>query len=110
MRGEHEGDEVDITIDFRDQESGGEINPAISMQTETKTLTTDWQHYTMTATAPTSPANPVYASRLTFQARGKRDRRYRPCGCARTFGTSDGPHRTDRPDGAPGGLRPSVAS
>ena len=69
MRGEHEGDEVDITIDFRDQESGGEINPAISMQTETKTLTTDWQHYTMTATAPTSPANPVYASRLTFQAR-----------------------------------------
>ena len=31
-------------------------------------MTTGWQEYTVTATAPTSPPNPVYSSRLHFEA------------------------------------------
>jgi lysophospholipase L1-like esterase len=69
MRGANDGDEVDITIDFRDQQAGAAISAPIVAHTETRTLTTDWQPYQMSATAPTSPPNPVFASRLEFQAR-----------------------------------------
>jgi hypothetical protein len=69
MRGASNGDQADMTIDFRDQGDGGrEVDPVVAF-TETKTLTTSWQQYTMTATAPTS-GNPIYGTRTTFTAGG----------------------------------------
>jgi len=68
MRGASEGAEVEISIDFRDQQAGAAISEPMLAQTETRVLTTEWQEYVMTATAPTSPPSPVYASRLRFQA------------------------------------------
>ena len=67
MRGNNNGDEVEMTIDFRDQSMGGyDIAPVIA-QTETKTLTTSWAEYTMTTTAPTT-GNPIFGTRTTFSA------------------------------------------
>jgi hypothetical protein len=68
MRGENNGDSVDVAVSFRDQDSGGEINSPISQTTETMTLTTDWQRYTMAVTAPADPPDPVYSARLAFTA------------------------------------------
>jgi lysophospholipase L1-like esterase len=68
MRGENAGDQVDITIDFRNQGQGA--GPATPMQaeTETLTLTTEWQQYSMTSTAPMDAPYPVFSNRVTFQA------------------------------------------
>ena len=65
MRGADNGDQVDITLDFRDQEIW---TTPLQTTTETKTLATDWQQYSMTATAPTGTPNPVYHTRVTFTA------------------------------------------
>jgi hypothetical protein len=67
MRGGNNGDEVDVTIDFRDQSMGGyDITPVIA-HTETKVLTTGWAEYTVTATAPTT-GNLIFGTRITFAA------------------------------------------
>jgi hypothetical protein len=67
MRGANNGDQADITIDFRDQSMGGyDIAPVIA-HTETKTLTTSWAQYSMVATAPTT-GNPIFGTRITFTA------------------------------------------
>ncbi|MFC1799867.1 GDSL-type esterase/lipase family protein, partial [Candidatus Eisenbacteria bacterium] len=63
MRGGQAGDQVDITMDFRDQEMW---TSPLQTETETKTLTADWQQYSMTATAPTGAAKPVFHTRVTF--------------------------------------------
>jgi lysophospholipase L1-like esterase len=68
MRGASNGDEVDITMDFRDQGDGAEIAAPMQADTETKVLTSDWRRYSMSATAPVSPPNPVFATRLSFEA------------------------------------------
>jgi hypothetical protein len=65
MRGAHDGDEVDITIDFRDQEMW---TAPLQVATETKIVTSDWQQYSMTATAPTGTSNPVFHTRVTFKS------------------------------------------
>lgn len=65
MRGTSNGDRAKITIDFRDQKMW---TTALQTATETKTLTTDWQQYSMTATAPTGTSKPVYHTRVTLQA------------------------------------------
>jgi hypothetical protein len=65
LRGANDGDQVDITMDFRDQEMW---TTPLQTATETKTLTTDWQQYAMTATAPTGTPNPVFHHRVTFTA------------------------------------------
>ena len=65
MRGGQAGNQVDITMDFRDQEMW---TSPLQTETETKTLTADWQQYSMAATAPTGTANPVFHSRVTFTA------------------------------------------
>ncbi len=65
MRGAQDGDEVDITLDFRDQEMW---TTPLQTATETRTLTTSWQQYSMTATAPTGAEKPVYHTRVTFTA------------------------------------------
>jgi len=56
-----------MTIDFRDQEMW--TTPLDSFS-ETKGLgtSTKWQEFTMSATAPTGTARPVFHTRLTFQA------------------------------------------
>jgi hypothetical protein len=67
MRGASNGDQVDITADFRNQGMGaGEVSPIVAFR-ETRTLTTNWQEYSMSATAPVG-GNPVYATRVTFTA------------------------------------------
>jgi lysophospholipase L1-like esterase len=66
MRGATGGEQVDITIDFRDQQAGAEIATPLQSATETKTLTSAWQQVSMTATAPTGAANPVFSTRATF--------------------------------------------
>jgi len=68
MRGASNGDQADITIDFRNQGQGAGTATPMQSATETKTLTTDWQQFSMMSTAPTSPPNPVYATRVTFEA------------------------------------------
>ena len=67
MRGVNDGDQVDITMDFRDQEMW---TTPLQTATETKTLTTDWHQYAMTATAPTGTPKPVFHHRVTFTAAG----------------------------------------
>lgn len=68
LRGSSPGAEVEVTIDFRDQQAGAAISSPMESHSETLVLTTGWQEYTVTATAPTSPPNPVYSSRLHFEA------------------------------------------
>ncbi|MAF26676.1 MAG: hypothetical protein CME07_02290, partial [Gemmatimonadetes bacterium] len=53
MRGGTAGDEANITMDFRDQEMW---TSPLQTATEAFSLTTDWQEYTMTATAPSAGA------------------------------------------------------
>jgi hypothetical protein len=65
MRGYEGGEQVDMTVDFRDQMWR---SPPLQSATQTKHLSTDWQPFTMTATAPTGAANPVFNTRLTFTA------------------------------------------
>jgi hypothetical protein len=68
MRGESDGDEVSISIDFRNQGQGAEPDTPMQIETEVKILTTQWQPYTMTSTAPTHGPNPVFSNRVTFEA------------------------------------------
>ena len=68
MRAADEGESVDVSISFRDQDGGGEINNPMQETTETMTLTTRWQLYSMTVTAPTNPPDPVYSARVAFKA------------------------------------------
>ena len=68
MRGETAGDQVSVSIDFRNQDQGAEPDTPMQIETEVKTLTTDWQLYSMTSTAPTSGPTPVFSNRVTFEA------------------------------------------
>jgi len=65
MRGSSEGSQVEMTIDFRDQEMW--TDPLQSFP-KTIDLTTVWAPYEMSATAPTGTARPVFHTRLTFRA------------------------------------------
>ena len=64
VRGAEEG-ELKVTIDFRDQNMW-----TAPLQTETLTFETStrWDEIIMTATAPVAGSNPVFHTRLTFQA------------------------------------------
>jgi hypothetical protein len=68
MRGENAGDQVSVSIDFRNQDQGAEPDTPMQIETEVKTLTTQWQQYTMTSTAPTNGRDPVFSNRVTFEA------------------------------------------
>ena len=69
MRGANGGEQVDMTMDFRDQKMWTD---PIESTTETHSLgADDWQTYTITATAPVGTAKPVFHTRLTFQAAPK---------------------------------------
>ncbi|MBU8870206.1 MAG: T9SS type A sorting domain-containing protein [Gemmatimonadales bacterium] len=65
LRGGQNGDEVDVTMDFRDQEMW---TTPLQTETEAISLTTGWEQYSMTATAPVGAANPVFHTRVTFTA------------------------------------------
>jgi len=68
MRGANAGDSVDVSISFRDQDGGGEVNGPLQQTTETMTLSMNWERYSMSASAPTDPMNPVYSARVAFTA------------------------------------------
>ena len=68
MRGSNDGGSVEVSISFRDQAGGGEINEPMEQTTKTMTLSTDWTLYSFTVTAPTDGPNPVYSARVTFTA------------------------------------------
>ena len=58
-----------MTLSFRDQQAGASpISVPMQSDTETRVLTSDWRPYSMTATAPVSPSNPVYSVRVHFEA------------------------------------------
>ena len=71
IRGAKDGDQVDITLDFRDQDAGGGSSSPRETETETKTLTTSWRQYTMTATAPIGASKPVFHARIALKSVGK---------------------------------------
>ncbi len=68
MRAANDGEQVDMTIDFRDQGAGSWASSPMTASTETKVLTTSWQQYSMSATAPVGAANPVFHTRVTLRA------------------------------------------
>lgn len=68
MRGADNGAQVAITMGFRDQAAGAEVSSPMHSLSETKVLTTEWHAYSMTATAPSAGADPVYSMRVTFEA------------------------------------------
>jgi hypothetical protein len=65
MRGAVGGDQVEISLDWRDEEMW---TIPLKTDAEVKTLTTAWKEYSMAATAPTGTANPVFHGRITFTA------------------------------------------
>jgi hypothetical protein len=65
MRGSYEGDEVYVTLDFRDQEMW---TAPLQTDTEVVILESGWNQYSMSATAPVGTERPVYHSRVTFTA------------------------------------------
>ncbi len=68
MRADNPGDTVDVSLSFRDQNGGGEVNAPLAQTTETMTLSSSWQRFTLSATAPTGGANPIYSARVSFTA------------------------------------------
>ena len=70
LRGDKSGDQAKLTIDFRDQKIW--TSP---LQSESKTieLTTSWQQYTMSATAPSNAERPVFHTRVTVGANRQTD-------------------------------------
>ena len=69
MRGPIDGAEGKIAIEFKDQKMWTD---PLDTYTATKTLTTDWQKYSVTRTAPTGGSKPVYQIKVILQA-GSRD-------------------------------------
>lgn len=64
LRGGKAGDQVNLTIDFRDQKMW--TNP-LQSDTERKTLSSSWQLFTISATAPATSSMPVFHTRFTIQ-------------------------------------------
>jgi hypothetical protein len=68
MRAASAGDTVDVSLGFRDQNGGGEFHAPLAESTQTLALSTSWERYTVTTTAPANPPKPVFSVRLTFVA------------------------------------------
>jgi hypothetical protein len=65
MRGANNDARIHMTIDFRGQHIWTD---PLDSTTVTKNLTTEWKQYDITATAPSNMEDPVFQTRLTFQA------------------------------------------
>jgi hypothetical protein len=65
MRAASDGAKGRIAIEFKDQKMWTD---PLDTYTVTKTLTTDWQKYSVTRTAPTGGSKPVYQIKVIFQA------------------------------------------
>jgi hypothetical protein len=65
LRGWPDLDQVDVTLDFRDQEMWTE-----PLQSETTRISagSSWTEFTVSATAPVDTARPVFHTRLTIAA------------------------------------------
>ncbi len=65
LRGAADGDEATVTIDFRDQDMW-----STPLQTEswTESLSSEWQQFSWSATAPVGGERPVFHTRLTLTA------------------------------------------
>ena len=66
-RGVGASNQIEVTIDFRNQQI---YTAAIQSSTQAFALTNTWQEFTLSATAPTTPPDPVFHTRLTFRPRG----------------------------------------
>ena len=64
-KGESDSDTLDVTLDFRDQEMW---TSPLQTETQTFSLTTAWQSFTVSGTAPSDGPRPVFHHRVTFQA------------------------------------------
>jgi hypothetical protein len=67
LRAQQSGKKVDLTIDFRDQEMW--TQPLFEL-TERKILSTTWQLYSITASAPPVTSMPVFHTRFTLRSVG----------------------------------------
>lgn len=67
LRGASDGDQVDLTISFRDQGDGARVSSPVASHTETLTVTTHWQNFSVSAIAPTGGANPIFSQRVHFE-------------------------------------------
>jgi len=65
LRGENEGARAQVSIEFRNQQI---FSDAMESHSEFFELTTEWQLYTISATAPTDAPDPVFNSRVAIQA------------------------------------------
>ena len=65
LRGSQSGDSARVTMDFRDQQMW---TSPLQTATSIHVLGNQWQPFSMTATAPSGGANPVYHMRLTIRA------------------------------------------
>jgi len=68
MRSPNVGDEAKVTIGFRNQDDGAESSAPVFAVTDTFVLTTEWQPFVATATAPVSPPDPIFSQRITLEA------------------------------------------
>ncbi|HIG27732.1 MAG TPA: hypothetical protein EYQ50_07985 [Verrucomicrobiales bacterium] len=64
MRGQKAGDEGVISIEFKDQKMW--TNP-LEVNSQKVALTTDWKKYSISATAPTGGAKPVFQIKVIFK-------------------------------------------
>jgi len=67
LRGASEGEQAEVTVDFRDQEM---YTAPIQSETTSIELTADWARYTVSATAPEGGPRPVFHTRLTLASAG----------------------------------------
>ena len=65
MRGTAVGDRARLTIDFRNQQLWTD---PLASHSDIVELTTDWQPFTVSATAPVGLPDPVFHTRLTIEA------------------------------------------
>jgi len=65
LRGGAAGDQVDVTVEFRDQTMW---TTPLQSATETLDLTVDWQSHVIAIRAPAPGGHPVFHTRLTLEA------------------------------------------
>ena len=65
LRAASAGETAEVTVDFRDQNMW---SSPLASSTETFSLTTSWQPYTLVSTAPAMTPRPVFHTRLTIAA------------------------------------------
>ncbi len=65
LRGDHDGDSAELTLDFRDQNMW---TTPLASESTTLELSTEWTLHELSATAPSGGERPVFHTRLTVAA------------------------------------------